>query len=244
MTPVTARRLGQRSTSARPAAWLPVTAGRTWLPNVEDTTIRHRHGVPWWAARVPYRWHACRPQTVHLYSDGGVLTSTCYCACGAVSDHTGRWHGRNRRRSARSTDSRHHAPTPQPAHSRVAAGAAPYPGARRHPGTCRGATDMSAALDRIRDLRHAEFGFLVHRDARGEIATLQAARVRAGHIETVLIHDEHDALAARCRDEPRPAVVWQHTGSTCAAASGAAYRGERGRHRRATRRGRHRSGAR
>ncbi len=73
---------------------------------------------------------------------------------------------------------------------------------------------MSAAFERIRDLRHAGFGFLVHRDARGEIATLQATRVRAGHIETVLIHDEHDALAARCRDEPHPTVVWHRTGST------------------------------
>ncbi|MQA16510.1 MAG: hypothetical protein GEV09_20935 [Pseudonocardiaceae bacterium] len=73
---------------------------------------------------------------------------------------------------------------------------------------------MSEALDRVRDLKRAGFGFLAHRDEHGEIVTLQATRVRAGHIETVLIHDEHDALASRCRDEPRAAVVWHRTGST------------------------------
>ena len=71
---------------------------------------------------------------------------------------------------------------------------------------------MSEALDRIRDLRRAGFGFLTHRDDGGEITALQAIRVRAGHIETVLIHGEHDALAARCRDEPRAAVVWHQAG--------------------------------
>jgi len=73
---------------------------------------------------------------------------------------------------------------------------------------------MSEALDRIRDLRRAGFGFLTHRDDGGEITALQAIRVRAGHIETVLIHGEHDALAARCRDEPRAAVVWHQAGPT------------------------------
>ncbi len=73
---------------------------------------------------------------------------------------------------------------------------------------------MSEALDRVRDLRRAGFGFLAHRDDHGEIVTLQAVRVRAGHIETVLINDEHDALAARCRDEDHPAMVWHRAGST------------------------------
>ncbi len=73
---------------------------------------------------------------------------------------------------------------------------------------------MSEALDRVRDLKRAGFGFLAHRDEHGEIATLQATRIRAGHIETVLTHDDHDALAARCRDEPRAAVVWHQAGST------------------------------
>ncbi|MPZ65690.1 MAG: hypothetical protein GEU83_09305 [Pseudonocardiaceae bacterium] len=73
---------------------------------------------------------------------------------------------------------------------------------------------MSEALDRVRDLKRAGFGFLAHRDDHGEILTLQATRIRAGHIETVLICDEHDALAARCRDEPRATVVWHRAGST------------------------------
>lgn len=73
---------------------------------------------------------------------------------------------------------------------------------------------MSDALDRVRDLKRCGFGFLAHRDAHSEIVTLQATRIRAGHIETVLIHDEHDALAARCRDESEPTVVWHKAGST------------------------------
>ncbi|MQA16687.1 MAG: hypothetical protein GEV09_21905 [Pseudonocardiaceae bacterium] len=73
---------------------------------------------------------------------------------------------------------------------------------------------MSDALDRVRELRRAGFGFLAHRDEHGEIVTLEATRIYADHIETVLIHDEHDALAARCRDEDDPAVVWHRTGST------------------------------
>ena len=73
---------------------------------------------------------------------------------------------------------------------------------------------MSEALDRIRDLIQAGFAFLLHRDATGEAVTLQAIRTHAGHIDTVLIHGEYDALAARCRDEPRAAVVWHQAGPT------------------------------
>lgn len=73
---------------------------------------------------------------------------------------------------------------------------------------------MSEAIDRILDLRRAGFGFLHHRDEQGEIVVLQAVRVRAGHIETVLIHGEYEALAARCRDESHPAVVWHQAGTT------------------------------
>jgi hypothetical protein len=73
---------------------------------------------------------------------------------------------------------------------------------------------MSAALDRVRDLVRAGFTGMLHRDEHGEIIAVQATRVRAGHIETVLICDEHDALAARCRDDNDAAVVWQQAGST------------------------------
>lgn len=73
---------------------------------------------------------------------------------------------------------------------------------------------MSEALDRIRDLMQAGFAFLPHGNETGEIVMLQAIRTHGGHIDTVLIHGEYDALAARCRDEPRAAVVWHQTGPT------------------------------
>ncbi len=73
---------------------------------------------------------------------------------------------------------------------------------------------MSPALDRVRDLVRAGFTGVLHRDEHGEILAVQATRLRAGHIKTVLIHDEHDALAARCRDEDEATVVWHRAGST------------------------------
>ncbi len=83
--------------------------------------------------RVPRCWHACRPQTVHLYRDGGALTGILYCSCGAVTDHTGRWVGRNSRRSGSdSVGLRREAATSQPHQARVAAGASSHSGARSH----------------------------------------------------------------------------------------------------------------
>ncbi len=73
---------------------------------------------------------------------------------------------------------------------------------------------MNPALDRVRDLVRAGFTGMLHRNEHGEVIAVQATRVRAGHIETVLIPGEHDALAARCRDEDHPAVVWHQAGST------------------------------
>jgi len=73
---------------------------------------------------------------------------------------------------------------------------------------------MSEAIDRILDLRRTGFGFLHHHDENGQVIAVQAVRVRAGHIETVLIHGEHDALAARCRDDDHAAVLWHPTGTT------------------------------
>ncbi|MDQ3275356.1 MAG: hypothetical protein M3Q39_10100, partial [Actinomycetota bacterium] len=70
---VTDRRRSQRS------------GARTWITDAADIDTRHRHGVPWWAARIPPRWHTCRPQTVQLHRDRGVLTGTFHCACGAVT---------------------------------------------------------------------------------------------------------------------------------------------------------------
>ncbi len=106
---------------------------RIWIPDAHDSDTRHRHGMPWWAVRVPHRWHACQPQTVVLFRDGGLLSGVCYCACGAVTDHTGRWHGRNSRRSADPAGLRREHLSPQPDRSRVAADAAAHPGARHHP---------------------------------------------------------------------------------------------------------------
>ncbi len=73
---------------------------------------------------------------------------------------------------------------------------------------------MSDALDRVRDLVRVGFTGVLHRDEHGEIIAVQATRVRAGHIDTVLISGEHDALAARCRDENHPTVIWHQSGST------------------------------
>jgi hypothetical protein len=73
---------------------------------------------------------------------------------------------------------------------------------------------MSEGIELVRELVRAGFAGIAHRDERGEIVALQAVRLRAGHIETVLIYGEHEALAARCRDESRPAVVWHRAGST------------------------------
>lgn len=90
--------------------------------------------MPWWTVRIPHRWHACRPQTVVLYRDGKLLSGVCFCACGAVTDHTGRWHGRNTRRHAPDPAGLRREPrTSQPDRARVAADAAAHPGARRHP---------------------------------------------------------------------------------------------------------------
>jgi hypothetical protein len=73
---------------------------------------------------------------------------------------------------------------------------------------------MSEGLDRVRDLVRAGFTGTPLCDESGEFVAVQAVRVRSGHIETVLIYGEHDAIAARCRDELRPAVLWHQAGST------------------------------
>ncbi len=95
----------------------------TWVrqPNAPDT--RHRGGVPWDLAQIPPRWHACRPQTIELHRDGGLLTGTYRCACGAVTDCTGAWRHRNIRRRSDPAGLRYDPGTPQP----VRAGAAAPP---------------------------------------------------------------------------------------------------------------------
>jgi len=73
---------------------------------------------------------------------------------------------------------------------------------------------MSEDIDRILDLRRTGFGFLHHHDENDQVIAVQAVRIRAGHIETVLIHGEDEALAARCRDDDHAAVLWHQAGTT------------------------------
>ncbi|MGH4008277.1 MAG: hypothetical protein ACRDTH_09020, partial [Pseudonocardiaceae bacterium] len=97
---------------SRPSGWVHDKA-----PNV-----RHRGGMPWHAAQVPRRWHSCRPQTIELHCANGVLIGTCHCACGAVTDRTGRWIGRNSRRCIPDPAGLRREPEPpQPVRARVAA---------------------------------------------------------------------------------------------------------------------------
>lgn len=88
-------------------------------PNAPET--RHRGGLPWDVAPIPPRWHSCRPQTVELYREGGVLTGTFRCACGAVTDRTGIWRRRNIRRRSDPAGLRGDPRTPQPVRTRAAA---------------------------------------------------------------------------------------------------------------------------
>jgi hypothetical protein len=112
-------------------------AGR-WMREPGAPDLRHRGGIPWDAAPIPHRWHACRPQTVQLYGEHGVLTGTCRCACGAVTDRTGTWRFRNTRRQRDPARPRR-ARIPRPGHLQAVADTAPHPGARHrlraHPGS-------------------------------------------------------------------------------------------------------------
>ncbi len=69
-----------------------------WTREPGNPDVRHRGGVPWDVVPIPYRWHVCRPQTVQLHRERGVLDGTYHCACGAVTDRTGAWRDRNSRR--------------------------------------------------------------------------------------------------------------------------------------------------
>jgi hypothetical protein len=70
------------------------------VPDCLDHDVRHRHGLPWYAAQVPHRWHFCRLQTIELCRTNGSLIGIGHCACGAITDRAGRWIGRNSRRRA------------------------------------------------------------------------------------------------------------------------------------------------
>ncbi len=103
------------------------------MPDGLDPDVRHRHGLPWYTAQVPRRWHSCRPQTIELHRTHGSLIGIYHCACGAITDRTGRWIGRNsRRRTPDPAGLRRDPDTPQPVRARVAADT-PSPCASRHP---------------------------------------------------------------------------------------------------------------
>ncbi len=85
----------------------------------------------WYAARLPHRWHTCRPQTVELRRDGALLTGTYHCGCGAVTDSDGIWRQRNSRRSPYPAGLCREPESPQTVRTRVAA--ARHSRARRHP---------------------------------------------------------------------------------------------------------------
>lgn len=93
------------------------------MPDSLDRDVRHRHGLPWYAAQVPRRWHACRPQTIELHRANGLLMGTCHCACGAFTDRTGRWVGRNARKNIPDPAGLRRDPeTPQPVRTRGGGG--------------------------------------------------------------------------------------------------------------------------
>lgn len=80
-----------------------------------DPIVKHRHGVPWYSAPLPWVLHRrCAPHTLELwwndsdedgfdraarFPDGGRQ----FCACGAVLDLAvdQEWRGRNSRRAHR-----------------------------------------------------------------------------------------------------------------------------------------------
>jgi len=105
-----------------------------WVHDQDRPGIRHRGGIPWYAAQIPRRWHFCQPQTIELRRVNGLLIGTYHCACGALTDRTGRWVGCNSRRYTPDPAGLRRDPeTPQPVRTRAASGIVPHPGTRRHP---------------------------------------------------------------------------------------------------------------
>ena len=104
-----------------------------WTREPGNPDVRHRGGVPWDVVPIPYRWHVCRPQTVQLHRERGVLDGTYHCACGAVTDRTGAWCHRNSRRHRDPAGLCCDPETPQPVRARMVAAASSRHAARRHP---------------------------------------------------------------------------------------------------------------
>lgn len=57
-----------------------------------STLTTHFHGIPWWDAPKPRRFHRCRPQTEGCMNYFTVIQR---CACGAISIDGQRWMNRN-----------------------------------------------------------------------------------------------------------------------------------------------------
>jgi hypothetical protein len=77
-----------------------------------DPVIKHRDGIPWYAAPLPWALHrSCRPQTIELWwkrlpddwPSGPLAGGRLFCACGGVVDSDANddqsWVGRNSRRA-------------------------------------------------------------------------------------------------------------------------------------------------
>ncbi len=68
---------------------------RTYLS--DDMVVYDRHGINWFDAPTPKRWHRCKPWTVAF--DRGSYVQRC--ACGSINvggDRSG-WMERNRRKA-------------------------------------------------------------------------------------------------------------------------------------------------
>jgi len=94
--------------------------------------VRHRGRLPWDDAPIPRRWHACRPQTVKLHREHGVLTGSDHRAAGAVNNRPGGWRCRSTRRHRDPAGLCRRTRMPQPVRAQVVAGITPHPGARHH----------------------------------------------------------------------------------------------------------------
>lgn len=60
----------------------------------------HKRNLWWHEARIPWRWHRCRPWTQGNYESSSTHAYIERCACGAIRIDHGSWLDRNARRSA------------------------------------------------------------------------------------------------------------------------------------------------
>ena len=74
-----------------------------WVTDPVHPYLEHRDGIHWNWARLPLRWHRCKPQT--RGTEGRWTETHERCACGAERRigvlTVGRWTGKNSCRQAR-----------------------------------------------------------------------------------------------------------------------------------------------